>query len=388
MSMRIKAYLDNGTAPIAEVADASQRFEVDTTQLADGVHRLRLETIEDGKVTGVREIQFTARNGPGISVAGLADGDEVSGKLRLTTTASDAGINHRLDVHALELHRGLPFWIGVFALGIVLAAAAYLITDPLRYRQYVLAQRSLERSNMPMPAEQPSSLSGVPPFSAQPINRPDTMHVTLTKDTFLPALPFNASNGNATRGATLFASRCADCHGAAAQGRTVENVSEGGAGIYPRLAGQQPGYLYRQLFSFTHGWRRSPQMQRMASGLTDQDLMDLAVYLGSLQTAYPVVASAAGSKLQLGVAIATRGLTDKGVMRCDGCHGPSGVGVSPHFPALMGQNAAYMAAQIAAFRSGTRRNALLRLMEPVAHGLEANEIEAVTRYYESLRPSG
>lgn len=384
MSMRIKVYLDNGTAPIAELADASQRFEVDTTQLADGVHKLRLETSEDGKVTAVREIRFTTRNGPDISVAGLTDGDEVSGKLRLAATASDAGINHRLDVHALELHRGLPFWIGAFALGIVLAAAAYLVTDPLRFRQYVLAERALEQSNMPVPAEQPSSQSGVPPFSA----RPDTMHVTLTKDTFLPALPFNAGNGNATRGATLFASRCADCHGAAAQGRTVEKVSEGGAGIYPRLAGQQPGYLYRQLFSFTHGWRQSAQMQRMASGLPDQDLIDLAVYLSSLQTAYPVVATAAGDKLQLGAAIATKGLTDKGVMRCDGCHGPNGVGVSPHFPALMGQNAAYMAAQIAAFRSGTRRNALLRLMEPIAHGLDANEIEAVTRYYESLRPSG
>ena len=385
MQMRIKVYLDNGAAPIAELADATQRFEIDTTKLADGVHKLRLEAIEDGRVTGVREIPFNVRNGPGISVAGLTDGDEVAGKLRVAATASAAGINHRLDVHALELHRGLPFWIGAFAVGIVLAVAAYLVTDPLRYRQYITTQRALEPSTAAVPNEQPGSLSGVPPAGVAP---PNPMHVTLEKSTFLPALPFDASKGNAAQGASLFASRCADCHGAAGQGRSGENISQGGAGIYPRLAGQQPGYIYRQLFSFTHGWRQSPQMQRMASGLADQDIMDLAVYIGSLQTPYAVAAPPANDTLQLGAAIATKGLTDKGVSRCDACHGPNGVGVSPHFPTLMGQNAAYMAAQIAAFRSGGRRNSLLRLMQPVAHGLNANEVDAVTRYYQSLRPSG
>jgi cytochrome c553 len=380
MLMRIKVYLDNGAAPIAELASATQRFEIDTTKLPDGVHKLRMEAIEDGRVTGVREIPFNVRNGPGISVAGLTDGDEVAGKLRVSATASAAGINHRLDVHALELHRGLPFWIGAFAVGIVLAVAAYLVTDPLRYRQYITAQRSLEPSNAAVPTGPRSAAPSAPP--------PTPMHVTLEKNTFLPALPFDASKGNAARGAALFAARCADCHGPAGQGRSGETISQGRAGIYPRLAGQQPGYIYRQLFSFTHGWRQSPQMQRMASGLADQDMMDLAVYIGSLQTPYAVAAPPADDTLQLGAAIATKGLTDKGVSRCDGCHGPNGAGVSPHFPTLMGQNAAYMAAQIAAFRAGTRRNSLLRLMEPVAHGLSAAEVDAVTRYYQSLRPSG
>ena len=33
MQTRIKVYLDNGAAPIAELADATQRFEIDTTKL-------------------------------------------------------------------------------------------------------------------------------------------------------------------------------------------------------------------------------------------------------------------------------------------------------------------------------------------------------------------
>ena len=91
--------------------------------------------------------------------------------------------------------------------------------------------------------------------------------------------------------------------------------------------------------------------------------------------------------LQLGAAIATKDLPTRVIaLRC--VSRAQRVGVSPHFPALMGQNAAYMTAQISAFRSGGRRNSLLRLMQPIAHGLDANEVDAVTRYYQSLRPSG
>ncbi len=52
----------------------------------------------------------------------------------------------------------------------------------------------------------------------------------------------------------------------------------------------------------------------------------------------------------------------------------------------MGQDAHYITAQIIAFRGGQRRNAMLRLMDPVAHGLEAQEIEAVAGYFARQRP--
>ena len=45
-----------------------------------------------------------------------------------------------------------------------------------------------------------------------------------------------------------------------------------------------------------------------------------------------------------------------------------------------------LTAQIIAFRGGQRRNAMLRLMDPVSHGLKAQEIEAVAGYFAKQRP--
>ena len=45
-----------------------------------------------------------------------------------------------------------------------------------------------------------------------------------------------------------------------------------------------------------------------------------------------------------------------------------------------------MPVTIIAFRGGQRRNAMLRLMDPVAHGLEVQEIEAVAGYFARQRP--
>jgi cytochrome c553 len=67
---------------------------------------------------------------------------------------------------------------------------------------------------------------------------------------------------------------CAACHG----------TSFLGSGDIPRLAGQQPGYLDRQLQSFGHGERHHPLTgigTRMYA-LTDQETADIAAYLHAL----------------------------------------------------------------------------------------------------------
>lgn len=68
-------------------------------------------------------------------------------------------------------------------------------------------------------------------------------------------------------------SMCMGCHGADATGR----------GIFPRLAGQQPAYLARQLKAFKTGSRKSGPMQAVAANLSDQDIAALTAYLGTLQ---------------------------------------------------------------------------------------------------------
>lgn len=68
---------------------------------------------------------------------------------------------------------------------------------------------------------------------------------------------------------------CTICHG--------ERLT--GLGNVPRLAGVHPIYLARQLYHFREGSRKGPDaalMARPAAKLTDQDIVDLSAYAGSL----------------------------------------------------------------------------------------------------------
>lgn len=77
------------------------------------------------------------------------------------------------------------------------------------------------------------------------------------------------TNGNVK--APPFASTCAACHGA-------RGVSTNPA--YPSLAGQKSDYLLRALQEYKSGKRKNAIMNGMASGLTLQQMQQLADYFG------------------------------------------------------------------------------------------------------------
>lgn len=77
------------------------------------------------------------------------------------------------------------------------------------------------------------------------------------------------TNGNAK--APPFAATCAACHGA----RGVSTNPE-----YPSLAGQHSDYLLRALQEYKSGKRKNAIMNGMASGLTLQQMQQLADYFG------------------------------------------------------------------------------------------------------------
>lgn len=68
---------------------------------------------------------------------------------------------------------------------------------------------------------------------------------------------------------------------------------------------------------------------------------------------------------------------------CAACHGPKGVSVNPLWPSLAGQQAAYLAKQIRAFRDGERKEVT---MQPFVAALSDQEIEDLAAYYASLSP--
>jgi len=66
---------------------------------------------------------------------------------------------------------------------------------------------------------------------------------------------------------------CAGCHGAAGISKNP---------MWPNLAGQQQGYLVKQLKAFRDGSRTDPMMSPMAMPLSDDDIANLAAWYNSL----------------------------------------------------------------------------------------------------------
>ena len=66
---------------------------------------------------------------------------------------------------------------------------------------------------------------------------------------------------------------CAACHGA----NGISIIPD-----YPNLAGQKVKYLESSIKAYRDGERKNPIMSPMASGLTDDDVANIAAYFASL----------------------------------------------------------------------------------------------------------
>jgi cytochrome c553 len=69
---------------------------------------------------------------------------------------------------------------------------------------------------------------------------------------------------------------------------------------------------------------------------------------------------------------------------CAGCHGADGNSPAPTFPMLAGQHADYIAAQLAAFKSGARPSPI---MQPMAAGLSPEDMANVAAWFDSRKPA-
>jgi len=65
---------------------------------------------------------------------------------------------------------------------------------------------------------------------------------------------------------------------------------------------------------------------------------------------------------------------------CGACHGMDGNSTNPQFPKLAGQNASYIEAELAAFKSGKRQNPI---MAGQAAGLSDQDMQALAAYFSS-----
>lgn len=151
---------------------------------------------------------------------------------------------------------------------------------------------------------------------------------------------------------------------------------------WPKLAGQHPEYIYKQLVDFKAGNRANDQMTPMAAPLTEEEMRNLAAYYAAqTQTAGaadPAVAA-------LGEKLFRAGNPETGVPACSGCHGPAGMGVgAAKFPRISGQHADYTKLTLTGFRDGARANDPNSMMRGVAARMSDKEIAAVAQYLQGL----
>ncbi|MCG6966844.1 MAG: c-type cytochrome [Chromatiaceae bacterium] len=91
-----------------------------------------------------------------------------------------------------------------------------------------------------------------------------------------------------------------------------------------------------------------------------------------------VLAVAAGSAI---AGDAAAGKAKFGI--CAGCHGPTGAGNEAlKYPKLAGRDAAFVGAQLRAFKSGARDNATMKAM---AAGLTETDMDNLAAYIATLR---
>jgi cytochrome c553 len=170
---------------------------------------------------------------------------------------------------------------------------------------------------------------------------------------------------------------CASCHGDAGGGN-----AEGG---FPRLSGLAEGYLAHELDSFADGSRDNEMMGPVAQGLTVEERRAVAAFYAGLRAPPPdETPPPDGTASARGRVLAQTGEWTKALPACAQCHGPEGQGVGSAFPPLAGQPAAYLAAQLSAWKAGTRRNDPLGLMKGIADRLSDGDATAVAAYYAAL----
>lgn len=169
---------------------------------------------------------------------------------------------------------------------------------------------------------------------------------------------------------------CAGCHG-------KEGLSQNPA--WPNVAGQPKNVTIKSLLDYRGGRRAKGAavlMAGIAKTLTDQQIADVAAYYESM--AGGPAAKEAPKIDPVVLRMVTRGDAKRAISPCATCHGTTARGnATGEVPVLHGQHAAYLAATLKDYRSGTRSADMLKEMRFFAAKLTDSEIDQLAAYYAS-----
>lgn len=215
-----------------------------------------------------------------------------------------------------------------------------------------------------------------PAVAAQPSNPQAIVALPAT------AAP-SASHGDSQKGAArVEALFCGVCHGPRGRSETPE---------WPSLAGQDAGYLARQLALFRSGERVNLEMGPIATTLTDEDIADLSAYYAT-QTLPSSPSPAPDGNAAM--TLYRNGDAARSIQACADCHGASGSGDARMLaPALRAQQPTYIRSQLEAYARRSRYKSAapsgldpagLQAMYDAGSRLTADEMQQIALYLRGL----
>lgn len=160
--MRIEVFIDDESVPRYRLVPPAT-LELDTEGLADGPHRLRVHAIEDSGTIGVENIPFTVRNGPGIAVVGLSQGETVRGRIPLLVNAFASRPGDLFEPVRAETPQPIPTWAWVLFLVVGAWGMWFAATDLRAYQEQKAAAAVASIQTSPASG---SSAAGQPSWAA------------------------------------------------------------------------------------------------------------------------------------------------------------------------------------------------------------------------------
>jgi cytochrome c553 len=167
---------------------------------------------------------------------------------------------------------------------------------------------------------------------------------------------------------------CGLCHG-------LNGISA--TSKFPKLAGQRPAYIEKQLHDFLSGRRTNDggQMSSIVTEITPENFAVAAAYFGDLPL--PVGDSAdvplSPADVELAKSLFESGREESGLPACASCHQDTS-DAAPHAPLLTSQHRDYLQKQLMDFKSGERTNDTTGTMQKVASLLDEAEIAALAAF--------
>jgi len=175
-------------------------------------------------------------------------------------------------------------------------------------------------------------------------------------------------------GKKVAAASCAQCHG-------MDGASTG-EGV-PHIAGQRAPYLHLESLVYKNGGRGTNPMSNAVKFLSDDALMKVSAYYGSLDPVPPMPprAAPAGKAAPAKLDPVSAGKAIAG--GCSGCHGETGVTKMAGMPNLVGFDPKTFVAAMNAYKSGQRKH---EVMKTLAAGLSDTDLDNLALFYALQKP--